>query len=371
MAYWGFPRYVPVAEKRAKAQKKLAALQKKNKNIHPVCLQGSTLARSWWGKAWNQNLERYADYSNRIGRGRSYVRQGAVLDLRIAHAEIRSLVQGSRAKPYNVSIKIKPMDSDLWQSIQHTCQGRLGSLSDLLAGTLPKDLEVLFTAKGTGLFPAPKQIAFTCSCPDWASMCKHVAATLYGVGARLDENPLLFFTLRGIDVDSLISEVVAAKSMEMIKKSRKKTSRVMEDSDLSEVFGIEVEEVLGRPPAREKALPQKRQAGKPAKAGTKSAKAGTKSAKAFTPKRVGAGTSPDRGRKTLPEWVAEILDGKEAQSVSQVAAALKKQKGFESRTLNLESQIRVLLYRDERGLFSKVGPGRFTLKKVPERRAGT
>ncbi|MBW2612824.1 MAG: hypothetical protein JRE12_10775, partial [Deltaproteobacteria bacterium] len=117
MSDWRFARYVSVGEKRAKALKKLKQLRKKNPNIEPVVVEGRTLAKTWWGKAWNNNLERYADYANRIGRGRSYIRHRAVLDLQIEPGKVTALVQGSRAKPYSVSIKIRKLSKKTWREI--------------------------------------------------------------------------------------------------------------------------------------------------------------------------------------------------------------------------------------------------------------
>jgi len=239
MRFWGFPRYVSKAEKQAKAARKLEQLKKK-RDVRPVILQGHAIARTWWGKSWNQNLERYADYSNRIGRGRSYVRHGAVLDLQISNGEIRALVQGSRSKPYEICIKIGKLSKNTWHQISSSCSGMLDSVSELLAGDFPKELGELFLQRDAGLFPAPKEIAFECSCPDWASMCKHVAATLYGVGARLDEDATLFFTLRGVDTADLVSRTVSGKAESLLEKASKRSSRIIDDADLSALFGIEL-----------------------------------------------------------------------------------------------------------------------------------
>jgi uncharacterized Zn finger protein len=247
MWYGSFPRYVSVAEKRAKAEKKLKQLRKKNPDIRPVVIEGTALARTWWGKSWNINLERYADYSNRIGRGRSYVRHGTVLDLKIESGKVTSLVQGGASKPYSVVIKIKGLSKDIWAKIKGACEGKLDSLPELLAGKFPKALRDIFTEQGKGLFPSPKEIDFDCSCPDWANMCKHVAATLYGVGARLDEDPGLFFKLRKVKVSDLITQAVEDKTKKLLKKAKKKSSRVIDDSDLASVFGIEMEDPAAIP----------------------------------------------------------------------------------------------------------------------------
>ncbi|MBU0943922.1 MAG: hypothetical protein KJ804_14005 [Proteobacteria bacterium] len=241
MSYGSYPKYINVAEKRAKAEKKIKQLRKKNPDLRPIILEGQALARTWWGKAWNKNLKSYADYSNRIGRGSSYVRHGAVLDLQITPGTIKALVQGSRSKPYDVLIHIDKMKEQNWQTIKKECQSRLSSLPDLLAGKLPKDLQEIFMVQGKGLFPTPTEISFDCSCPDWASMCKHIAATLYGVGARLDEDPSLFFTLRQAVLNDLVSEAVQGKMTSILKAEKTKGNKVIADDQLADLFGISMD----------------------------------------------------------------------------------------------------------------------------------
>jgi uncharacterized Zn finger protein len=243
MSYYGFPKYVSVAEKKTKAEKKLKQLKKKNPGMRPVIIKGKALATTWWGKAWNKNLERYADYSNRIGRGRSYVRHSAVLDLQIKPGKAEALVQGSASKPYKVVIDIKSIPGKNWGVIKQCCKGKMNSLKQLLAGKFPKELESVFTQKGDGLFPMPMEINFDCSCPDGASMCKHVAATLYGLGARLDEDPNLFFKLRKVNINDLIAETVKESKKELLSKAEKKSSRVIgNESGLSSLFGIDIDD---------------------------------------------------------------------------------------------------------------------------------
>jgi len=242
MGYWNYyPAYTSVAEKKEKAQQKLEKLRKKNPGIRPIVIRGKSIANTWWGKSWNVNLERYADYDNRIGRGRSYVRNGMVLDLQISPGEVTALVQGTASQPYSVVIRIKGIEKNIWNQVKEACQGKLDSLGELLAGKFPKDMGEVFMAKGEGLFPSPEEISFSCSCPDWASMCKHVAAALYGVGARLDEDPMLFFRLRNVEVNDLITQAVKDKTEKLLEKARKKTSRVMDESNIADVFGIELE----------------------------------------------------------------------------------------------------------------------------------
>ncbi|SPF38640.1 conserved hypothetical protein [Candidatus Desulfosporosinus infrequens] len=242
MAYdSGFPEYIPVAEKRKQAQKSVEKLKKKNPDISPVIIEGSKLTKTWWGKSWNKNLESYSDYSNRIGRGRSYVRHGAVLDLKMTQGKITGLVQGSASKPYQVTIVIQTLPKNIWEALTNDCAGKIDSLQELIDGKFPKALAEMFTAKGKGLFPAPKEISLKCSCPDYATMCKHVAAVLYGVGARLDDDPSLFFALRDVKIEDLISETISKKAQTLLEKSRVKSRRVIEDSDISGMFGIELE----------------------------------------------------------------------------------------------------------------------------------
>lgn len=237
---YGYPKYVSVAEKRAKAEKKLLQLKKKNPAISPVCVKGNKLAESWWGISWNKNLESYADYSNRIGRGRSYVRHGAVLDLKIKSGKIVSLVQGSTSRPYTIEISIQKIKTAAWENILLKCQGQIDSLHALLDGKLPKSMVDILIDKRDGIFPSPGEIKFYCSCPDSATMCKHIAATLYGVGTRLDQDPSLFFTLRGVDMKKLVSQAIQKEADQLIKKSKtKRSKRIIRNADLSSTFGID------------------------------------------------------------------------------------------------------------------------------------
>lgn len=245
--YDDYPEYVTVAERRRKAEKMVEKLRKSNPDIAPVFIHGRSIANTWWGKSWCANLERYADYSNRIDRGRSYVRHGAVLDLRLTGGNASALVQGSASKPYRVDIRIAPLAEGMWQEMVKACTGKIDSLQELAAGKLPKALSELFMLKGKGLFPSPKEISFSCSCPDGARMCKHVAAVLYGIGARLDEDSSVFFTMRGVKMSELISQSVEEKSRDMMKKadtaagSGRRSRRVIADADLSGTFGVDID----------------------------------------------------------------------------------------------------------------------------------
>ena len=217
--------------------KQLEKLRKKNPNIQPVVIEGK-LAKTWWAQAWNKNLEGYADYSNRIGRGRSYVRKGSVLDLSITPGEVHGLVQGTKIKPYQISIKISSLPKEKWEKIMERCSHKIASLEELIAGKFPQEFMELFTSRGEGLFPSPQEIHFNCSCPDWAYMCKHVAAVLYGIGARFDNDPTLFFLLRDIDFAELLKKSVDEKMKSMLKNAGKVTGRVMKDVDTYKLFGV-------------------------------------------------------------------------------------------------------------------------------------
>jgi len=235
---YGFYSYESVAVKKARAANALLKLKKKNPDIAPVIIEGRQIAKSWWGKAWIENLERYADYANRIDRGKSYVKNGMVLDLQIRKGSISALVCGSRAKPYEVSINIDPLPPASMDKLAKLCGHRIDTIEALIAGKFTKELGDLLSAKGTGLFPSPKEIHFSCSCPDWANMCKHVASVLYGIGARLDGEPLLFFTLRNIDSERFIKKSVAKKTELMLANAGKNSSRSIDDKDIAGLFGV-------------------------------------------------------------------------------------------------------------------------------------
>jgi uncharacterized Zn finger protein len=235
---WGYYEYKPVAQKKAEAQKQLEKLRKKNPNISPVIVTGRKIAVTWWGQAWNKNLESYADFVNRIGRGSAYVKNGMVLDLQIVKGEINATVQGSRKTPYHVSIRIDSLPDSRWSAIVEQISRGIGGVEELIGGKFPEELSQIFLQQGKGLFPSPKEIHLSCSCPDWADMCKHAAAALYGVGARLDHDPLLFFTMRDIDFSALIRKSVDEKIGNLLKNADKKSKRIIDDADIAELFGV-------------------------------------------------------------------------------------------------------------------------------------
>ena len=195
------------------------------------------VCEKWWGKAWCNNLEKYADYINRLGRGRYYVKKGTVLDLKIEKGIVKAIVQGSRRKPYEVEINITPLSEKECNAIIEKCGNSIESMEALVDGQFPKQLEKLFVGEG-GLFPTPKEISFRCSCPDGANMCKHVVAVMYGIGVRLDDDPSYFFELRGIDADKLIKTVVENKVDTMLDNANNESNRIIKDADLTDLFGV-------------------------------------------------------------------------------------------------------------------------------------
>ncbi len=238
----GYQPYESVADKKAKALKKLEKLRKKNPAIKPVTISGRTIAKNWWGKSWCANLESYADFANRMSRGRSYVSHGSILDLQLSKGRISSQINGSGSSIYQCEILIKALKPSIWESIKALSDQQFDSIPKLLAGKFPKELQQIFSAKGEGLFPSPREISFSCSCPDSARMCKHIAATLYGIGNRLDDCPELLFQLRGVDINELVEFAVESRKNDLISRARNvKSKRVIKvkDNSLQKLFDID------------------------------------------------------------------------------------------------------------------------------------
>ena len=230
MAFWA--PYVPVAEQRARARREMAKLKKKGKHVQPIDIEGRTIARSFWGKGWCDHLESFADFANRLPRGRRYARNGSVCHLEIRPGHVEAIVSGSEL--YDVTIAITQLEAAVWKSIKAKCAGQIGSMLELLQGKLSREVMGVVTERDHGLFPKPREIALDCSCPDWATMCKHVAAALYGVGHRLDHQPDLLFVLREVDAAELIATEIALPGREV-------TSDVLTDEALSDIFGIDLD----------------------------------------------------------------------------------------------------------------------------------
>jgi len=231
--YGGFPKYVPVAERRAKARRQMDKLRKQGHAIEPVEIEGRTIARSFWGKGWCDHLESFSDFSNRLPRGRTYARNGSVCHLGIKPGRIEARVAGSEL--YTVSIRIKKLEAQTWEQIKRRCAGQIGSMLELLQGKLSERVMAVVADRQTGLFPKPGQIELNCTCPDWATMCKHVAAVLYGVGHRLDAQPELLFTLRDVDPQELIAADLDLPA------HAETGAQTLADDQLADVFGIELD----------------------------------------------------------------------------------------------------------------------------------
>lgn len=257
---WDYKPYVPVARRKAKGLRHVAAMKKRGEVVEPVeaATPRGRIAASFWGQAWCEHLESYSDLANRLPRGRSYLRNGSVLHLGIAPGEIQALVMGSEL--YRQTIRIDPLPAGHWEALKQRCQGRIGSLIELLQGTISREIMAVVTDRDTGLFPRPDEIHLGCDCPDWAALCKHLAAVLYGVGARLDTAPELLFTLRGVDQAELIQSDMAALSGTGERSSR----QILPTSALSDVFGIDIdiddEDLPPDPPASAQATPDARAA---------------------------------------------------------------------------------------------------------------
>lgn len=233
---WGrWPRYVPAAERRERALKQAAKLRGQGNELAPVSGVGRKPAKTFWGQAWCENLERYSDYANRLPRGRSYLRNGSVIDLQISPGRVTALVSGSDL--YTVSVSISPVSRQRWRAICRDCGGAIDSLVELLQGKLPGAVMERICRDRSGLFPVPGEIELDCTCPDWASMCKHVAAVLYGVGVRLDDQPELLFHLRGVDAAELVAE---AQEEIVLGATEPATERILSSDDLSVLFGVEM-----------------------------------------------------------------------------------------------------------------------------------
>lgn len=291
MGFWEWKPYVPVAKRREQANRAVQKAKKAGKSFSPVVLASrGAIAKTFWGKAWCDNLEAYSDFENRLPRGRAYVRNGSVIDLRIEPGKVVAQVMGSSL--YRIEIGISAVPAAQWRSIVQSCTGSIASLVELLQGKLSSAVMQRICQPKTGLFPSPKEIALDCSCPDWATMCKHVAAVLYGVGARLDEQPELLFTLRQVEAGDLVTQAAELP----VHKPKVSKGRVLDDSALADVFGIEMAGTDKAPSAKKKPAAAKTAIVKPTKAVAKTgatkkavAKAGAKATgkkTADAPKRV-------------------------------------------------------------------------------------
>jgi uncharacterized Zn finger protein len=231
--------YVPVAERRRRATEKMDKLREDGEDIQPIeAFKTRGIAKSFWGKAWCKHLEKFSDYSSRLPRGRTYVRNGSVCHLGIKSETATAMVSGSEM--YELSIHIDPLAPATWCNIKNECKGKIGSLIELLQGKISDEIMTVVTDRDEGLFPHPDEIRFNCNCPDWADMCKHVAAAMYGIGVRLDTEPELLFKLRGVNHEELIAVDAAIDNLTTGKRSRRR--RTLSTELVGEVFDIDLEE---------------------------------------------------------------------------------------------------------------------------------
>ena len=336
-----WPPYVPVAQRRKAAEREVAKLKRKGQDVQPVVIEGRGIARSVWGKAWCKNLEAYSDYSNRLPRGKTYVRNGSVIDLQIEPGRITALVSGTRI--YTVEIAVKPLPKKRWKPIRTECSGRVDSLVDLLQGRLDVSVMDVICKPRTGLFPAPREISLSCSCPDWATMCKHVAATLYGVGARLDDSPHMLFRLRGVDHHELIS---ATPSIDTASDAP-----VLATDDISGLFGIELDdEPLKRPPRPARSASTKKKKPVKAKAGSPARRKSGKPATGRTPRK-------SRTTAVALEFVRSIRAGR------KIAARDLTALGIPHNKIQYWLRTGVLVHTGTRGIYKTT---RHTKKAVTE-----
>jgi uncharacterized Zn finger protein len=246
--------YVPVAQRRAQAARHAARLAKNGHTVKPVRITGRDMAKTFWGRAWCDNLERYSDFANRLPRGRTYARNGSIVDLQITKGKITAVVSGSEI--YDIKINIQPLRLPQWKKLKQACSQSIASLMDLMQGRFSDGVMERLTRKDDGLFPAPAEIKIACSCPDWAYLCKHAAAVMYGIGARLDEEPELLFTLRDVDQLELISQAIASDNLAQALGTDQVAALAGED--LGEMFGIELDTSVAPAPQPSGKKPSRR-----------------------------------------------------------------------------------------------------------------
>lgn len=340
--YGGFRPYVPVAVRRARALQKMQKLRKKGQDIKPVQIDGGKIARTFWGQAWCAHLESFSDYSNRLPRGRTYVRNGSVCHLDIEKGRISAMVSGSEI--YNVDIAVKTLPLKKWKEVKTRCVGQIGSLLELMQGRLSENVMSIVTDRRSGLFPLSGEIRLKCSCPDWAVMCKHVAAVLYGVGARLDEEPALLFLLRGVDHEELIAaEAGVATGVTKAGGGRRRIS----DDALSDVFGIELSEDAASAEAARSSKRKKAAAKTTTKGSAKKGKRPSRAKKPIQDKTVSRATPrPARGSRPVTGKAVAGLRAKFGLSQNEFATLLGVSApticNWEKKTGTLNMQTRTL-----------------------------
>ena len=325
---WGeqWAPYVSVAQKLNKAVRHAAQIAKKQKrNPEPVVLQSRQIAKTFWGKSWCDNLTSYQDYSNRLPRGATYVRNGSVVDLVIKPKLVEAIVAGS--EPYTIRIEIRQLETKRWKAIRSDCSESIDSLLDLLSGKLSDGVMRRLTEQKTGLFPAPAEIKMSCSCPDYSSCCKHLAAVMYGIGARLDARPELLFLLRGVDHQELISHAISAGNLDCELAS---TGGSLDRQDLGAIFGIELDsggETIPEPTvSKRRALKQRASAPLPEKvpAVTMKKSSGIASAAAKAADRNASTTKAAKRKSSVPKSATVVAENPKQRKVRAGVKSVKR-----------------------------------------------
>ena len=346
--YWGSRPYVSAAKKRASARRKAQQLEKQGSKLQPVRIEGRKIVATFWGKAWCDNLERYSDFANRLPRGRTYARNGSIIDLQIHKGQITAIVQGSDT--YNITIDLKPFDKKDWKKITQDCSQSIHSLLDLLQGRLSDGVMERLVRPREGLFPRPNEIQLHCSCPDWADMCKHVAAVLYGVGARLDQQPDLLFLLRQVDHTELIHQ--AAKGSNLQTALGTNQNQALQNEDLGELFGIEIDQPAESRPARSK-RPAKKKAAK------------TKATKTKLAQTIPAKTTPAKTKAAKATPVKAKSTGSQKKRKAPVTATSAKV----TRVKKTQAPTKKTQVSASSGRAKKVAPPKSTKKVSPAKSA--
>jgi len=189
---------------------------------------------TWWAKRWISALERLG-WSNRLQRGRTYARQGNVLEVKVRPGRIDARVQGSRKRPYRVTIHIEPLSDSDWDKAASAMAERALFAARLLAGEMPENIEDAFVQCDTQLFPRSEQdIDMSCTCPDWANPCKHIAAVFYTLGTEFDRDPFLLLLLRGMSREHLLAALREKRAQAAAASAEASAARARADGDRAE-----------------------------------------------------------------------------------------------------------------------------------------
>ena len=222
--------YVRVKKRRETAESIAARLTAEGEELQPVKAHGKAIASSFWGRVWCRAIEDWQDYESRLPAGRSLLKNGGVIDLKLSENRAQAQVVADRL--YQVQIRFEGVEEEQLNALRNACAGKLTSLIDLIRGDLSDDVMELICDPAFGLFPRYSELKPSCDCLDDAVLCRHAAAALYAIAPRLDDQPELFFTLRGIDPESFFALDAVAGPEE---------AGDLSAEDLSATFGIEID----------------------------------------------------------------------------------------------------------------------------------